>query len=44
MFGVQWVMLRRVVEILVGWRNRFGEHGSSFALNMVPVCLMWAIW
>lgn len=41
--GVQWVMLRRVVEVLCGWRNWSGKCSGSI-WNMIPICLTWVIW
>ena len=28
LFGVEWVMLRRVIKLLVGWRGQVGSHDS----------------
>ena len=37
-FGVQWVMLRGVVDHLSGQRNWFRKHFSS-VWNLVPLCM-----
>ena len=29
LFGVDWVMFRRVLDQVVGWRNWFGKHSSD---------------
>ena len=42
-FGIQWVLARRVVDLLFRWRNWFGKHESG-VWNLVPLCLMWTIW
>jgi hypothetical protein len=42
-FGIHWVTPRRVVDLLLGWRNWFGKHHSSI-WNLVPSCLMWSVW
>jgi hypothetical protein len=44
MFVVHWVTSGRVVGVVFGWKNWFAKHGSSFAWNIAPLCLMWAIW
>ena len=42
-FGVQWVMLRSVVDHLSGQRNWFRKHFSS-VWNLVPLCIWWTLW
>ena len=42
-FGIQWVILGRVMDLLFGWYNWFGKH-SSDVWNLVPLCLMWSVW
>ncbi len=42
-FGIFWVILGSVVDLLVGWYNWFGKH-SSETWNLVPLCLMWSLW
>lgn len=40
LFGANWVMPRRVFDLLVGWGKWFGK--CLFAVwNIVSVCLMW---
>ena len=40
LFGANWVMLRRVFDLLVGWGKWFGK--CLFAVwNIVSLCLMW---
>ena len=43
LFGVDWVILNCVLNLVVGWRNWFGKH-SSEVWNLVPLCVMWSIW
>uniref|UniRef100_A0A2N9G322 Vacuolar protein sorting-associated protein 13 VPS13 adaptor binding domain-containing protein n=2 Tax=Fagus sylvatica TaxID=28930 RepID=A0A2N9G322_FAGSY len=44
-FGVDWVLPKKVVELLFGWWSLFGkEEASSDVWNLVPPCLMWTIW
>jgi hypothetical protein len=42
-FGIHWVILERVVDLLFGWRKWFGKNFSA-VWNLVPLCLMWTIW
>ena len=42
-FGIHWVILAKVIELLFGWHNWFGRH-SSEVWNLVPLCLMWSLW
>ncbi len=42
-FGIEWVLLYRVMELLFGWWNWLGKS-SSILWNLVPPCLMWTIW
>jgi hypothetical protein len=43
MFGIQWVLPTKVLDLLLGWYNWFGRH-SSTVWNLVPHCLMWSVW
>jgi hypothetical protein len=42
-FGVCWVFPNHIVDLLFGWHNSFGKHDSG-VWNLVPLCLMWAVW
>ena len=42
-FHIHWVLPRRVLELLFGWRNWFGRHHSNIC-NLIPLCLMWTVW
>ena len=42
-FGVSWVLLRTVFDLMLGWRNWLGKHSSNI-WNLVPLCLLWCIW
>ena len=42
-FHNHWVLLRRVVDLLFGWRNWFGKHYSHI-WNLIHLCLMWTVW
>ena len=43
-FGIQWVMPRRVVDLLHCWQDHFGWHQSVEIWKAIPPCLMWCIW
>ena len=42
-FGVSWVLLRMVPDILFSRWNWLGKHLSNIS-NLVLLCLMWCIW
>ena len=44
LFGVQWVMPRRVVDLLAGWTGRCGKFRGGNCWKAIPLCLMWIIW
>ena len=44
LFGVHWVMLRSVVELLACWSNKFNRLRSKVLWRMISHCLMWVIW
>ena len=42
LFGVHWVMLHRVIDLLAGWRNWLDQYSSTVWI-LVPLCLMWIL-
>jgi hypothetical protein len=42
LFGVEWVMPQKVLEVFAGW-NHVGDLGKAI-WRMVPLCVMWCIW
>ena len=44
MFGVHWVMSRRVIDLLACWQGSLGQHPSSVIWKAIPHCLMWCLW
>ena len=42
-FGISWVLLGSVKDVLFGWRNWFGKYSLDI-WNLVPLCLMWTLW
>jgi hypothetical protein len=44
LFGVEWVMPRRVIELLACWRGQLGSRNILEAWRMTSLCLMWCIW
>ena len=43
MFGIQWVLPAKVLDMLAGWHNWFGRR-SSTVWNLAPLCVMWSLW
>jgi hypothetical protein len=44
LFGVEWVMLRTVLELLNSWEAAIGCGHAKEAWRLAPLCLMWCIW
>ena len=44
LFGICWVMPRRVVDLLDCWSCNFRRHRNIVIWRMVPHCLLWCIW
>jgi hypothetical protein len=44
LFGVEWVMPRIVLELLISWGASFGYGPTKEVWLLVPLCLMWCIW
>ena len=42
LFGVMWVMPRRVRNLIEGWHG--SNHHQCIIWNAVPHCLMWSVW
>ena len=42
LFGIDWVMLGSIVDLLFCWYNWLGKHSSDI-WNLVPSCLLWTI-
>ena len=40
MFGVFWVMLKTLVDLLACWQGRFGHHCNGVIWKAVSHCLM----
>jgi hypothetical protein len=43
MFGVEWVMPRRVVDLLAFWKGRVNRYDNNILWNAIPSLLMWCI-
>jgi hypothetical protein len=43
LFGVEWVMPRKVIELLDCWRGQLGSRLVLAVWRMSPLCLMWSI-
>ena len=44
LFGMNWVMPRRVVDLLTCWQGKLGQHRHIEIWKAVPHCLMWCLW
>jgi hypothetical protein len=44
LFGVEWVMPRRVLDLLSSWDNSLGRGQVKQVWKLVPLCVMWGLW
>jgi len=44
LFGVEWVMSRRVLDLLSSWGNSLGRGQVKQIWKQVPLCAMWGLW
>ena len=44
LFGVQWIMLQKVLDLLASWEGRFGRHRNMAIWKVKPHSLMWSPW
>jgi hypothetical protein len=44
LFGVAWVIPRKVNELLVSWRGQLGNRTSLKMWRLAPLCVMWCLW
>jgi hypothetical protein len=44
MFGIWWVMLYHVVDLLAYWTGHTHKTSSAAIWGMIPHCIMWVIW
>jgi hypothetical protein len=44
MFGVEWVMPRRVIVLLVRWGGQVGRGTIMEVWRLAPLCLIWCLW
>ena len=43
LFGVQWVMPLRVLDMLSSWQGLFEHHQYKRIWEAIPHCLMWCL-
>jgi hypothetical protein len=43
-FGVEWIMLRKVIQLLDSWRGQVGRNNILEVWRIVPLCIIWCIW
>ena len=44
LFGVQWVFLESVKEMLFSWRGPFVGKKRKKIWNSIPLCIFWTVW
>ena len=44
LFGVEWVMPQKVIDLFACWRQVGGRDLSRAIWRMAPLCVMWCIW
>jgi hypothetical protein len=44
LFGVVWVMLRSVKDMLGSWRGQKGNQTLILIWRMALLCVMWCVW
>jgi hypothetical protein len=44
LFGVEWLMPRRVLDLLNSWGNLLGRGQVKQIWKQVPSCVMWGLW
>ena len=44
LFGVQWVMPGKILDLLACWQGCFGRHKHNVIWKCIPHCLMWCLW
>ena len=44
LFGVNWVMLRKVSDCLECWRGQLGNRHAMHIWRLIPLCVMWCLW
>ena len=43
-FGIHWVMLYKVSDVLASWQGKFGRHQNIGLWGFVPHYLFWCLW
>ena len=43
LFGVQWVMPGKILDLLACWQGCFGRHKHNVIWKCIPHCLMWCL-
>jgi hypothetical protein len=44
LFGMYWVMPKRIVDVFASWKGRLGRHKNRHTWEVVPHCVMWSLW
>jgi hypothetical protein len=43
-FVLEWVILRRLVDLLTCWNRRVSQNDINFVWNIIHSFMMWCIW
>jgi hypothetical protein len=44
LFGIHWVMPKRVIDLFNCWQGSLGRHQNFVIWKAIPHCLMWCLW
>ena len=44
LFGIHWVMPKRVLDLFHCWQGSLGRHQNFVVWKAIPHCLMWCLW
>jgi hypothetical protein len=44
LFGIHWVMPKRVIDLFNCWQGSLGRHQNFVICKAIPHCLMWCLW
>ena len=44
LFGLQWIMPKRVIDLFTAWQGSFVRHKNIAFWKAVPYCILWFLW
>ncbi|XP_022865490.1 uncharacterized protein LOC111385340 [Olea europaea var. sylvestris] len=42
--SMNWVLLRRIEDLVWAWKRKFRDKDSKLLWNLIPRCIVWCIW